>query len=147
MKKTYHNKMEINYEQDKFCVVAVGSTQFEELVIALDCEYFYQMLEKAEFDGVLFQTGTGTYQPSKFSSSQLKVEVHKTIILENYIKHSSLVVSHSGAGMLLESLRAINTSCVAVVNDSLMNNHQAELADQLHAEGYIAKSTVNSVLA
>ena len=104
------------------------------------------MLEKAGFDGVLLQTGTGTYQPTKFTSSKLKVEVHKTVILENYIKHSSLVVSHCGAGMLLESLRALDTTCVAVVNDSLMDNHQAELADELHSEGYVVKATPASVL-
>ena len=90
---------------------------------AVDCEQFYQMLEKAGYDGVLFQTGTGAYQPTNFKTSKLKVEVHKTVILENYIKHSSLVVSHCGAGMLLESLRANSTTCVAVVNDSLMGNH------------------------
>ena len=29
-----------------FCVVAVGSTQFEELIEALDCEEFYNMLKE-----------------------------------------------------------------------------------------------------
>ena len=48
--------------------------------------------------------------------------------------------------MLLESLRANNTACVAVVNDSLMGNHQAELADQLDADGYIVKATPVTVL-
>ena len=138
--------MEINYNKDKFCVVAVGSTQFEELIKAVDFEQFYTMLEKTGYEGVLFQTGTGAYHPQNQKTSKLKVEVYKNIVLENYIKHSSLVVSHCGAGMLLESLRANATTCVAVVNTSLMGNHQAELADQLDSDGYVVKATPETVL-
>ena len=138
--------MEINYSKDKFCVVAVGSTAFEELIQALDCEQFYNLLENAGYAGILFQTGTGAYQPVNQTKSKLKVEIYKNVILENYIKHSSLVVSHCGAGTLLEALRANATTCVAVVNDSLMGNHQVELADQLDSDGYIVKATPETVL-
>jgi len=52
------------------------------------------------------------------------VEVHDFIVLEDYIKHASLIISHCGAGILLESLRAVtNPQIIAVVNTSLMENH------------------------
>jgi UDP-N-acetylglucosamine transferase subunit ALG13 len=51
-------------------------------------------------------------------------------VLDEQIKRSALVISHCGAGILLESLRANNpkkievtTKCIAVVNETLMHNH------------------------
>lgn len=52
------------------------------------------------------------------------VEVHSFIVLEDYIKHANMVISHCGAGILLESLRALNNpQIIAVVNTTLMENH------------------------
>ena len=70
-------------------------------------------------------------------------------MLDSEIDKSDLVISHCGAGILLESLRAnktseLKTTCIAVVNESLMNNHQAEIADGL--QGYILKANVVNVL-
>ncbi len=41
-----------------------------------------------------------------------------------------------GAGTCLEALRA-SKKLIAVINDSLMDNHQQELFDKLKGEGYI----------
>lgn len=54
--------------------------------------------------------------------------VHRFIVLDREIDKSALVISHCGAGILLEALRAnksnqVTTKCIAVVNESLMNNH------------------------
>ena len=76
----------------------------------------------------------------------MQVEVHKNVLLEPLINKSDLVISHCGAGILLESLRAEHTQCIAVVNDSLMNNHQMELADRLEQDNYIRKATPQNVL-
>jgi UDP-N-acetylglucosamine transferase subunit ALG13 len=56
--------------------------------------------------------------------------VHKFIVLQDKIEQADLVISHCGAGILLEALRAnkpyqkkAQTKCIAVVNETLMNNH------------------------
>ena len=41
-----------------------------------------------------------------------------------------------GAGSIIESL-TLQKPLVVVVNQVLMNNHQTELAQQLHSEGYL----------
>lgn len=68
------------------------------------------------------------------------------IVLDTLIYSADLVISHCGAGILLECLRSDHATCIAVVNDSLMGNHQSELADKLSDEGYICASTPKKVM-
>ena len=80
----------------------------------------------------------------------MSVNVQRFIVLDKEIDRSSLVISHCGAGILLEALRAnktdqATTRCIAVVNESLMHNHQSEIADAL--EGYILKANVSNVMS
>ena len=57
-----------------------------------------------------------------------------------------MVISHCGAGILLESLRADDTVAIAVVNDSLMGNHQSELADRLSGLHHIYQAVPSNVM-
>ena len=41
-----------------------------------------------------------------------------------------MTISHCGAGTLIETLRG-GATAIAVVNETLMDNHQSELADEL----------------
>ena len=78
------------------------------------------------------------------------MQIHDLLVLEPVINESDLVISHCGAGILLECLRSTNqrqTVNVAVVNETLMNNHQTELADKLHSEGFNMQSTVSKIMA
>lgn len=83
------------------------------------------MLKSAGISGLLIQTGQGQYRPDQYpSDGSLKVEVHNFIVLEEYIKHAALLISHCGAGILLEGLRAeSDPTIIAVVNTTLMDNH------------------------
>mgnify|MGYP000601245103 CR=1 FL=1 len=64
------------------------------------------------------------------SSSTLKIDIKDFIVLEPLINESDLVISHCGAGVLLECLRskknekgASGLANIAVINSALMNNH------------------------
>jgi len=46
-----------------------------------------------------------------------------------------------GAGSIMESL-ALQKPLIVVINEVLMNNHQTELARQLHKEGHLLYTTI-----
>lgn len=60
----------------------------------------------------------------------------KPSLLED-ILGAALVISHAGAGTCLETLEA-KKPLIVVVNETLMNNHQTELAGKLASDGHCA---------
>ncbi|APA12214.1 hypothetical protein SS1G_10797 [Sclerotinia sclerotiorum 1980 UF-70] len=50
-----------------------------------------------------------------------------------------VVISHAGSGTILDALR-IGVPLIVVPNTSLLDNHQAELADELERQGYVTKA-------
>ncbi|KAM9897486.1 hypothetical protein OXX69_010248 [Metschnikowia pulcherrima] len=60
--------------------------------------------------------------------------------INSYISQADLVVSHAGTGSILDTLRS-KKPLIVVTNDSLMDNHQAEIAARFEAENYLVKVT------
>ncbi|KAM9934094.1 hypothetical protein OXX80_006301 [Metschnikowia pulcherrima] len=60
--------------------------------------------------------------------------------INTYISQADLVVSHAGTGSILDTLRS-KKPLIVVTNDSLMDNHQAEIAARFEAENYLVKVT------
>ena len=66
--------------------------------------------------------------------------------LEEHMRSAALVVSHGGAGSIMEAL-ALGKPLVVVANDALMDNHQEELAAALASRGHLAMSATCGDLA
>ena len=61
------------------------------------------------------------------------------------MREAALIVSHAGAGSILEGMR-LGKLMLVVVNDALMHNHQQELAHELHARNHLLATTPSGLL-
>ncbi len=120
-------------------LITVGTTKFENLIKAIDKNEFYTLLDKNGLTDLVIQMGIGEYEPKEYKNvnlENLKITVGKLFSnFEEVIKQSEIVISHAGAGIILESLKN-GKKLIVVVNDTLMDNHQTELAETLVKDGY-----------
>ena len=124
---------------EKQILITVGTTKFENLIKAIDKNEFYEMIIKNGFTKIIIQKGYGDYIPTNFKKYENKIKIQVSEILNNFekvIQSSELIISHGGAGIILESLKN-KRKVIVCVNDELMDNHQIELASSLHNEGYV----------
>lgn len=61
------------------------------------------------------------------------------------MQSADLVISHAGAGSILEALEK-RKNLIVVINNRLMDNHQVELAKQLHKNEYLYYCTCRDLL-
>lgn len=99
-------------------------------------------MQEGGYGGIICQHGRGAYVPSGeaapagFAVSSYRFKAG----LEEDMRAARLVISHAGSGSIFEAL-ALCKPLIVVVNEALMDNHQAELADALEAEGYLLSTT------
>ncbi len=120
-------------------LITVGTTKFENLIRAIDTKEFYMLLDDHKFTDLVIQKGSGQYEPKEYkdvSFSNLEITVGKLFSnFEEMIRQSEIVISHAGAGIILESMKN-ERKLIVVVNDTLMDNHQSELAQTLERDNY-----------
>lgn len=125
--------------------VTVGTTEFDTLIEKLRepqvCEIIKNHLG---CEKIKIQSGCGK-KIDRDSFENIRIEVFdmkKSI--ENDIESADLIISHAGAGTCIDVLSK-NKPLIVVINDNLMNNHQTELAEQLHNEKYLFCSTISEL--
>jgi len=125
----------------KQLLVTVGTTEFDALIKALDCEEFWQYTRTQMYSDIIFQIGRGVYEPVYLAGSDHDVGsgirsrfswFRFVPDLSSIVRECDTVISHCGAGTILEVLES-GARLIVAVNESLMDNHQMELADALSA--------------
>ncbi|KAK7080224.1 hypothetical protein SK128_023664 [Halocaridina rubra] len=133
----------------KTVFVTVGTTHFDALIAAVVEEATLKILVERGYTNVVLQIGDGKVIPKEhFEGIELSYFRLKPSIAASFAA-ADLVISHAGAGSCLEGLEA-GKPLVAVVNDTLMANHQTELAEELSNHGFCIfcyPSTLQSTLA
>lgn len=135
--------------------VTVGTTQFDELIQKICTpQFIYNLCCILKYDGILLQIGKTNFKPDiNYCLSWIpKDYCHFTMDwfnlkpsgLEREMKDASLIISHCGSGSIFESLH-LQKKVIAVINERLMDNHQAELAEELDHLQYIIKTTVKDL--
>lgn len=129
--------------------VTVGTTRFDALVRVLDGEAFQRALRAKGFVRVVIQRGRGEYVPREGDPHHLGLHLHSFDFAPSmaaFIHEASLVISHAGSGSIFESLRA-HKPLLVVVNESLMDNHQRELADALTQQRHLLSATPSTLVS
>ena len=124
----------------KVAFATVGTTQFDGLVETLLSGEVLALLAKHGYTELRLQVGRGT-EPKIPASPPLKVEWYRIKeSLSADMAESALLISHAGAGSILEGLR-LHKLLLVVVNDQLMHNHQQELAHALAEQRHLVATT------
>ncbi|RLV85796.1 UDP-N-acetylglucosamine transferase subunit ALG13 [Meyerozyma sp. JA9] len=78
-------------------------------------------------------------------SESIKIEAFPfTHDILSYIKKADIIVSHAGTGSIIDVLR-LKKKLVVVTNDSLLDNHQLEVASMMAKEGYLINCTLEEM--
>ncbi|RNF05266.1 glycosyltransferase family 28 protein [Trypanosoma rangeli] len=122
---------------EQVALVTVGSTQFDSLIRALDDEAVCKAMAMRGITRLLIQKGASTYNMRIRAANFVTVDVVAYLPkLQEVIKDAALVISHAGAGTILEALE-FKRPLVVVPNRALMSDHQLELAEALNAARYL----------
>lgn len=127
-------------------LVTVGTTKFDTLIEAILSEPVLKALIIAGYTEIRLQIGSApetVREKARLLSSSL---AHITLDVFDYkpsleldIEWADLVISHAGAGTILDVLRGPMSvkgkldrpALLIVSNDTLMNQHQSELVEEL----------------
>uniref|UniRef100_A0A8B9YLF1 UDP-N-acetylglucosamine transferase subunit ALG13 n=1 Tax=Bos mutus grunniens TaxID=30521 RepID=A0A8B9YLF1_BOSMU len=118
------------------CVfVTVGTTSFDDLIACVSAHDSLQIIQSLGYNRLVLQIGRGKVVPEPFSTESFTLDVYRyKDSLKEDLQKADLVISHAGAGSCLETLEK-RKPLIVVINERLMNNHQLELAKQLHKDG------------
>eukprot|EP00088_Acartia_fossae_P015003 TRINITY_DN18117_c0_g1_i1.p1 TRINITY_DN18117_c0_g1~~TRINITY_DN18117_c0_g1_i1.p1 ORF type:complete len:172 (-),score=10.76 TRINITY_DN18117_c0_g1_i1:97-582(-) len=122
--------------------VTVGTTEFETLVQKVCSPEIQRCLQNRGYTCMLIQAGK-TKPEAQDGVMATTWYDYKPSIKED-MAAADLIISHAGAGTCLEAL-GLNKELVVVINDSLMGNHQVELAEKLADEGYLQYATLSTL--
>jgi UDP-N-acetylglucosamine transferase subunit ALG13 len=109
---------------NKFLFVSVGSTDFDELVRAVD-----SLVPSLGFEGII-QIGHGKYKPKNLPFFRFAVS------LSPFYEKASLAVAHGGLATTMEILRQ-GLPLVSVSNPDRYDRHQEDLLKIMEENGYL----------
>jgi beta-1,4-N-acetylglucosaminyltransferase len=127
---TNHNRNQKISNKNRNIFVTVGTTQFDKLVDGVTTADALQWMQQQGYTTLTIQYGRGK-KPNTIKTG-LTVECYDfASSLEDDMKRADLIISHAGAGTVMEALK-LQKKLVVVINTDLMNNHQMELASAMH---------------
>lgn len=129
----------------KCAFVTVGTTQFDLLIetIIHDSDVMRTLVDCLHIDKLILQIGNSKMPSHDALTIPVEYYQYKDSI-ENDIQKADLVISHAGAGTILQTLEA-HKPLLVVVNEKLMNNHQLEIAHEMEKQGYLYHCTCSTL--
>ncbi|KAK6530927.1 N-acetylglucosaminyldiphosphodolichol N-acetylglucosaminyltransferase catalytic subunit alg13 [Arthrobotrys megalospora] len=138
----------------KSVFVTVGTTAFDALVKALLVPAVIIQLNRFGYTEINVQYGKGkdVYEAA-FTPEFKKLAAELGTIISGFeyeesdkitelIREADLIISHAGSGTILDALR-YQRAIIVVPNESLMDNHQAELANEMSKQKYVIRGKLD----
>lgn len=131
--------------------ITVGTTDFNSLIEAVDCEEFLNFIVRKGCKRLVIQIGRGEVEPTYLSEVCSCVDIELDYFrfkpaLSEDMKAADLIICHAGAGSITEAL-TLQKNVMVVVNNSLMDNHQTELARAVVGKGYCFSTLPENLIA
>ncbi|KAH0944625.1 hypothetical protein HN011_000324 [Eciton burchellii] len=132
---------------NKTVFVTVGTTKFDNLIITILSRTVLEALSTHDYKRMILQIGNSTLEPDCTARYGFhKIETFKlSPSIGIYMQSADLVISHAGAGSILEALEN-RKHLIVVINDLLMDNHQTELAEQLYKDEHLYYCSCQNLL-
>ncbi|KAJ2507898.1 N-acetylglucosaminyldiphosphodolichol N-acetylglucosaminyltransferase catalytic subunit alg13 [Coemansia sp. RSA 2049] len=130
--------------------VTVGSTGFDELISVLSTREFLQSLRTRGFRGLVVQYGASgdRFRLPNEASEELGIAVtgfdYAATGTQQHMDGAELVITHGGAGSILDALRA-RRPVIVVANRRLMADHQCEVAEELGRAGHVVVASSDTL--
>lgn len=126
--------------------VTVGTTQFNQLIetILQDPNVIQTLINSLNIDKIILQIGSSEMPSHDNISIPIEYYKYKNSI-EHDIRQADIVISHAGAGTILQVLEA-QKPLLVVINEKLMNNHQIEIAHAMEQQDYLSYCTCSTLV-
>ncbi|KAK8138742.1 hypothetical protein PG984_002122 [Apiospora sp. TS-2023a] len=140
----------------KTCFVTVGATaSFRSLIEEVVAPKFVAALAAQGYDTMIVQCGPDFEYFESIRPSDPQVIMSGFSVESNIMeymrecapsdkprkRHMGLIVTHAGAGNIMEALK-VNTRVIAVPNTDLMGNHQMEMAEEFANQGWLIQGEI-----
>jgi beta-1,4-N-acetylglucosaminyltransferase len=123
----------------KTLFVTVGTTLFDKLILATSSPEALKWMISQGFRRLVIQYGKGV-EPTLAKELTDKLESVEAYrfkpTLSNDMQAADLIISHAGAGTVMEAM-TLGKHLVVVINAALMDNHQTELANAMGNLGHL----------
>ncbi|KAG4095541.1 glycosyl transferase [Neocallimastix lanati (nom. inval.)] len=138
--------------------ITVGTTKYDDLMKEINQESFFQTLKKLGCQNLTIQYGNSVL-PENFPKDKYVLESGEKIDITSYkfkfdnsmennfkkdLENSDLIISHAGSGTILDALE-LNKKIIVVPNETLMDNHQFELANAMNKKKVIVSSSISEL--
>ncbi|KAG6831179.1 hypothetical protein H0H92_012319 [Tricholoma furcatifolium] len=143
---------ELSWIKLMLAFVTVGSTRFDSLVQAVVSSQVLSALRLRGYNQLVVQCGNSDFElalsisrgPFILEREGIKIELWKfKPTLQDEYEKADLVISHAGSGTILDVLR-LGKPLIVVVNLTLLDNHQQELASALTDLGHLQHSSIST---
>lgn len=131
--------------------VTVGSTKFDALVNTVLTRLVLDAFHAKGYTDVVIQCGNshvselGDTDSCELNIANVSISVWRfKPSLELDVAAANLVISHAGSGTILDVLRE-GKPLMVVPNETLLDNHQRELADALSNLGHLRSCSVGNL--